>query len=121
MGVRRQAREAALQALFRCDFLNEWDLEEVKFCLEHFSVPAAAQSFAITLCEGVINNIVAIDSKLTFAIQIYLMLESLYPFALGYASLSISQAGLLTVYGQSNLAVRLFYSSHGLFISFDSR
>lgn len=67
MGVRRQAREAALQALFTCDFLNEWKVESVQFCFEHFAVPKAAQSFGLKLCQGVIENLVKIDGKLTCA------------------------------------------------------
>ena len=67
MGVRRQAREAALQALFKCDFLGEWKIEAVQFCFDHFSVPKAAQSFGLKLCQGVLDNLVKIDSKLTCA------------------------------------------------------
>ncbi len=67
MGVRRQAREAALQALFMCDFVVQWDIETVSFCFEHFSVIKAARPFATRLCQGVVENLVAIDSKLTCA------------------------------------------------------
>jgi N utilization substance protein B len=67
MGVRRQAREAALQVIFRCDFLNDWNLDEVHDCLVHFGVGETIEPFAAKLCEGVINNFVQIDSKLTCA------------------------------------------------------
>lgn len=67
MGVRRQAREAALQALFMCDFLGEWKVDTCKFCFEHFGVNDSLIPFATTLCEGVIEHIVNIDSRLTCA------------------------------------------------------
>ena len=54
MGLRRQAREAALQALFQCDFLGVWDIEAVDFCFEHYDVSAPCREFAHKLCEGVI-------------------------------------------------------------------
>lgn len=67
MGVRRQARESALQALFMCDFLNEWSDAAVEFCFDHFSVPKAAKPYAVELCSGVIKNKVTIDAELTCA------------------------------------------------------
>lgn len=67
MGVRRQAREAALQALFKCDFLAAWDVESVQFCFEHFSISKSCQPFALKLCQGVIEQLSSIDSKLTCA------------------------------------------------------
>jgi N utilization substance protein B len=67
MGVRRQAREAALQALFQCDFLGRWDVDSVTFCFEHFSVPEGCRDFAVRLSEGVITRIAKIDSLLTCA------------------------------------------------------
>ncbi len=67
MGVRRQAREAALQALFQCDFMGRWDVDAVTFCFEHFSVPDGCREFAIRLSEGVITRIAKIDSMLTCA------------------------------------------------------
>ena len=67
MGVRRQAREAALQAVFRCDFLNEWEIDAIRFCFEHFGISETAEPFAVRLCEGVLDNFVQIDSKLTCA------------------------------------------------------
>ena len=67
MGLRRQAREAALQAIFMCDFLGQWDAEHVADCFEHFAVPKAARVYAFQLCAGVIENLVHIDSQLTCA------------------------------------------------------
>ncbi|MCB0322152.1 MAG: transcription antitermination factor NusB [Bdellovibrionales bacterium] len=67
MGVRRQAREGALQALFMCDFLQQWDIDSVRFCFDHFAIPTPAQTFALRLCEGVIEHLAAIDSRLTCA------------------------------------------------------
>jgi len=76
MGVRRQAREAALQGIFRCDFLSHWDCEALSQCLDHFSISKNSSTksssndvvpFATKLCEGVIENFEQIDSKLTYA------------------------------------------------------
>jgi N utilization substance protein B len=67
MGVRRQAREAALQALFMCDFIADWSSESAEFCLEHFSIPKSVRPYASQLCSGVIQNLAKIDSSLTCA------------------------------------------------------
>ena len=67
MGVRRQARESALQALFMCDFIGEWTVETVDFCFDHFSVPKAARAYASQLCAGVIAKKISIDAELTCA------------------------------------------------------
>ena len=67
MGVRRQAREAALQALFMCDFLSDWKNPTAEYCLEHFSIPKSVRTYALELCSGTIQNIVKIDSSLTCA------------------------------------------------------
>ncbi|HQH26313.1 MAG TPA: transcription antitermination factor NusB [Oligoflexia bacterium] len=67
MGVRRQARQAALQALYMCDFLGRWEAEDVAFCFDHFVIPAAARGYAVKLCEGVFSNLPRIDSLLTRA------------------------------------------------------
>lgn len=65
--MRRQAREAALQGIFRCDFLSDWDSAGSAQCLEHFSISENVAPFAVKLCEGVIENFKQIDSKLTYA------------------------------------------------------
>ncbi|MFN8389777.1 MAG: transcription antitermination factor NusB [Bdellovibrionota bacterium] len=67
MGVRRQAREAALQALFMCDFISDWSIQAADFCLEHFSIPKSVRPYAAQLCAGVIQNLAKIDSSLTCA------------------------------------------------------
>lgn len=67
MGVRRQAREAALQALFMCDFVGDWSVDAVNFCFDHFAIPKGIRPFATQLAEGTIANIHKIDSKLTCA------------------------------------------------------
>ena len=67
MGVRRQAREAALQALFMCDFLSEWNQDSVSFCLDHFAASSNARPFTERLCDGVIANKTKIDAELTCA------------------------------------------------------
>jgi len=67
MGVRRQAREAALQAIFMCDFLGEWSAEAAEFCLEHFAVLKNVRPYAGELCAGVVSNLAKIDGSLTCA------------------------------------------------------
>lgn len=73
MGVRRQSRHTALQALYMCDSLGNWDNQEnweeenIKFFFEHFSVSRSVRSYAERLCFGVIKNMAVIDSKLTCA------------------------------------------------------
>jgi len=67
MGVRRQAREAALQAVFMCDFLSLWTLETSESCLDHFGVIKNVRPFALQLCQGVVENLAKVDSSLTCA------------------------------------------------------
>ena len=37
-GARRQAREAALQAIYMCDFLKTWKLASVEFCFDQMDI-----------------------------------------------------------------------------------
>ena len=67
MGVRRQSRHVALQAVFMCDSQGNWEEENIRFCFEHFSIPQSVRSYAERLCFGVVKNLAAIDSKLTCA------------------------------------------------------
>lgn len=67
MGLRRRSREAAVQAVYMCDFHNTWDSARVEFCLEHFAISKAVRVYAEILCKGVIENLQKIDSKLTCA------------------------------------------------------
>ncbi len=67
MGVRRQAREAALQALFMCDFISEWNLDTVEVCLDHFGIPKNVHPYSVQLCNGVIAELAKVDSALTCA------------------------------------------------------
>ena len=67
MGVRRQAREAALQAIFMCDFISEWSADSAEFCLEHFAVLKNVRPYASQLCLGVVQNLAKIDGSLTCA------------------------------------------------------
>ncbi len=61
MGVRRQSRESALQALFMCDFHNVWEMKEVEFCLQYFRVPSEVIVYALSLCQGVIAEMSELD------------------------------------------------------------
>jgi transcription antitermination protein NusB len=65
MGIRRIARESALQALFMCDVLNIWDMESIEFCFQYFSISKAPKSFARVICSGVLEKKDAIDSVIT--------------------------------------------------------
>ncbi len=67
MGVRRQGREAALQALFMCDFIGIWTPESVEFCFDHFGMSKGIRPFATQIAQGALKNIAQIDSKLTVA------------------------------------------------------
>ncbi len=67
MGLRRQAREAALQALFMCDSLGTWDPDTAGFCLSHFGVPEGVSEYALSLCSGVIENLSQVDSHISCA------------------------------------------------------
>jgi len=67
MGVRRQAREAAIQAIYMCDSLDEWDLARATFCLSNFDTPSAAVPYATQLLEGVLGCLPQIDSQIATA------------------------------------------------------
>lgn len=67
MGIRRQAREAALQALYMCDSLGRWLPETVAFCFDHFGITGMVREYAEPLCCGIINRVPALDSKITCA------------------------------------------------------
>jgi len=67
MGVRRQAREAALQGLFMCDSLGEWDADSIEFCFDSFSIPKQVRPYAFKIVRGVIENLNPIDSKISCA------------------------------------------------------
>ena len=69
MGLRRQAREVALQALFVCDFSGKWSMESIGLTFDHFGVPEGVKTFSEMLCRGVIEKITTIDSELTKASQ----------------------------------------------------
>ena len=67
MGIRRKAREAALQLLFMADYNKELNESDIDFCLEHFSIFKEARPYAKSLCKGVYDKLNAVDSKITCA------------------------------------------------------
>lgn len=67
MGVRRQSRENALQAIYMCDFHNRWSLDYIRETFEYFDIPKNIKVYAEFLCEGVLKNLSQIDAKLTIA------------------------------------------------------
>ncbi len=67
MGLRRQAREVALQGVFMCDFLSKWEDGQIAFCFDHFGILTTVRPYAERLAAGVVQNISKIDSELTCA------------------------------------------------------
>ena len=74
MHSRRQAREAALQALYGCDLLAQWDLETVDgyFYAHHTADLAQLEGepeylFARKLIEGVLKFRLEIDRQIEMA------------------------------------------------------
>ena len=67
MGIRRQAREAAVQALYMCDISSDWTPEQANSFFVYFPVPELVQSYAARLCAGVLEEKTQIDSYLTCA------------------------------------------------------
>ncbi|MCC6953707.1 MAG: transcription antitermination factor NusB [Deltaproteobacteria bacterium] len=65
MGVRRQAREAAVQLVYMCDFLNRWDIEEVLFAFTHFGINGAVRPYSEVLLRGVVESLPKLDSCIT--------------------------------------------------------
>jgi len=69
MGLRRQAREVALQALFVCDFSGKWSTKIVDETFSHFGVAPSVKPFAEKLTNGAIEKISEIDTELTKSSQ----------------------------------------------------
>lgn len=67
MGIRRQARELALQALYAMDVCGKWSVEEVQFTFQHFQSASGVQKYAEEIVEGVIKELPRIDAQLTTA------------------------------------------------------
>ncbi len=67
MGVRRQAREVALQLCYMCETMQSWDHETIVFCLDYFRVPKTVSAYALKLGDGVSKHLREIDSKISLA------------------------------------------------------
>lgn len=67
MGVRRQSREVAMQALYACDFLGDWNAERAGLCFDHFEISKAVRPYAEEIALGVILNLPKVDSRITCA------------------------------------------------------
>ena len=65
MGVRRQAREVAVQSIYMCDFLGRWEFDLVQFVLTHFGITGNTRPYAEILSLGVIEHLSEIDSQIT--------------------------------------------------------
>jgi N utilization substance protein B len=67
MGVRRKARECALQAQYMFDYCENTSADCLKLFLEHFEVSEAVAEYAVQICDGIKNNLNEIDSEITSA------------------------------------------------------
>ena len=67
MGIRRQAREAAVQALYMCDSLTSWNLETIELYFSNFVIIGPVLDYARVICTEAIGNISQIDSAITCA------------------------------------------------------
>lgn len=80
MGSRRQAREFALQALYQCDALNQWDQSAIELYFSAFHAGdlevedeedsvrlQKVAEFSRSLLSGVVSNIEAIDNQIASA------------------------------------------------------
>ncbi|MCC6933835.1 MAG: transcription antitermination factor NusB [Deltaproteobacteria bacterium] len=67
MGLRRQARETAIQIIYMCDMLGKWDAPTIELFYDNFAVSPSLQQYSRLLCLGVITNLSEIDEKITQA------------------------------------------------------
>jgi len=61
MGVRRKARELALQAMFQSEFTKKPTLEQLTLLVENFQVNKKALPYAVAILEGIADHMVEID------------------------------------------------------------
>jgi N utilization substance protein B len=61
MGIRRQARELAMQALFYMDMQGDVSAEMLECYCDNFQPPKKARPFFVTLVNGVIDRKVELD------------------------------------------------------------
>jgi N utilization substance protein B len=69
MGVRRQSREIALQALYRIEVTGDASPEALERLWDHFEAPIEARGFALELIDGVLAEREAIDRMLAAATE----------------------------------------------------
>lgn len=69
MGVRRQGREIALQALYRVEMTGDESPASLAFLWEHFEAPPAGRGFAEELLNGVRAERRRIDELLAGALE----------------------------------------------------
>ena len=72
MGIRRQAREIALQAIYMIDFNSQWsDYQSISFqsksFFDSFDFDKGSLPFAEVLIQGVVENRIKLDSVITRA------------------------------------------------------
>jgi len=67
MGVRRQAREIALQALYMIDFNDHWNEYLPGSFFNYFEAESSSKNFAEILIQGVLDNRSKLDSVITRA------------------------------------------------------
>lgn len=64
MGVRRQSRELAMQALFDMDMSHDISMERFVFFCNNFTPPKKAETFFNILVKGVLENKAYIDGMI---------------------------------------------------------
>jgi N utilization substance protein B len=64
MGIRRKARELALQALFCMDMTGDSSEEMLQRFCEHYAPPAKARGFFLELIQGVLASRELIDQSI---------------------------------------------------------
>lgn len=66
-GVRRLARESALQLLFACDFHSNWSDLLIANLAKCYLPEHTSRDYAVALVKGTVSNLEEIDSKITCA------------------------------------------------------
>ena len=67
MGIRRQARELAIQTLFSSDFNSDWEINSALDCAKFYCRDESILKYANLLITGVLESRVNLDSNVTKA------------------------------------------------------
>ncbi|MEA2626513.1 MAG: transcription antitermination protein NusB [Candidatus Binatota bacterium] len=69
MGLRRKAREIAVQALYRIDVTGDESIAAFELLWDHFDAPREAKAFAAELVQGVRSERERIDALIAQALE----------------------------------------------------